>query len=282
MNNTNSTADIDCFDIGSASRWLGIITTNAPPGTILRIDSSGSAIATEMAIYHFLDLACLQNTNCYPTNLMACDTNSSGGGGYSLLQVTPRSGGQYLVFADGLSGAEGFIRMNWQLGIPPIIIPALSNCTLVCGAGTNVSMPCGVTNASPAPSYQWFRDGTLLLNETNSSLSFLPVQSSNAAPYSVIVSNTFGVVTNTCCMFVTPPMLHSQVAYSKGLPVTLSISSILLPDYVLQSATNLNSPIQWQNLTTNTTTNCNFLFVAPMLDTNGILYPERYYRLRKP
>jgi hypothetical protein len=282
MNNTNSTADIDCFDIGSASRWLGILTTNAPPGSLLRIDSSGSAIPTEMAIYRFLDLACLQNTNCYSTNLLACDTNSSGGGAYSLLQVTPRTGGQYLVFADGLSGAEGFIRMNWQLGIPPVIIPALSNCFLVCAAGTNISLACGVTNASPVPSYQWFREGTPLASETNSTLSFLPIQSSNAASYSVIVSNIFGVVTNTCCVFVNPPLLRSQIAYSRGTPITFSISSMLLPDFVLQVATNLNLPIQWGNLFTNSTTNCSFLYVAPMLDTNGILYPQRYYRLRKP
>jgi len=89
-------------------------------------------------------------------------------------------------------------------------------------------------------------------------------------------------VTNTCCVIVTPPLLHYQMAYSKGLPSTLSISSILLPDYVLQSATNLNFPIQWENLFTNMTTNCNFLFVAPMLDTNGFVFPQRYYRVRKP
>jgi hypothetical protein len=281
MNNTNSTADVDCFDISTATRWLGILTTNAPVGSILRIDSSGSAIPTELAIYHFVTLACLQDTNCFPTNLMACDTNGAGGG-YSLLQVSAHTGGQYLVFADGLEGAEGVIRMNWQLGIPPVIIPALSNCLIVCNAGTNISLPCGVTNASPTPSYQWFRDGTPLLNETNNALSFLPIQSSNAGPYSVIVSNTFGVVTNTCCVIVTPPLLHYQMAYSKGLPSTLSISSILLPDYVLQSATNLNFPIQWENLFTNMTTNCNFLFVAPMLDTNGFVFPQRYYRVRKP
>ncbi|MFL6466134.1 MAG: immunoglobulin domain-containing protein, partial [Bryobacteraceae bacterium] len=101
MNNTNSTADIDCFDIGTASRWLGIITTNAPAGSILRVDTSGSAIATELAVYRFLDLACLQSLTCIHTNLMGCDTNGSGGG-YSQVQFSPRTGGQYLIFADGL------------------------------------------------------------------------------------------------------------------------------------------------------------------------------------
>ena len=60
------------------------------------------------------------------------------------------------------------------------------------------------------------------------------------------------------------------------------MSSALLPGCVLQYATNLTPPVPWQNLFTNTTTNCNFQFVAPMLDTNGQPYPQRYYRTRTP
>ena len=36
------------------------------------------------------------------------------------------------------------------------------------------------------------------------------------------------------------------------------------------------------NVVTNATTNCNFLFAAPIFDTNGLPIPQRIYRARIP
>ena len=96
MNNTNSTADIDCFRISSATRWLGIQVTNDPAaaGSLLRVDSAGSEIPTELAVYRFIAPSCLQSVVCMHTNIMGCDTNSAGGS-YSLLQFTPELGGAW-------------------------------------------------------------------------------------------------------------------------------------------------------------------------------------------
>ena len=78
------------------------------------------------------------------------------------------------------------------------------------------------------------------------------MQSSNAGAYSVIVSNSFGAVTNSCCVIVDPPQLRCQVLWTNS-PVLLNISSVLAPGCVLQSTTNLLLPISWKNLVTNTT-----------------------------
>ncbi len=284
MNNTNSTADLDCFRIGSATRWLGILVTNDPDaaGSLLRVDTAGSAIMTELAVYRFTALSCLESVPCMHTNIMGCDTNSGAGDSYSIVQFTPQQDAGYLVFADGLSGAQGAIKLNWQLGAAPIIPPAQSNCTLVVAAGDNVTLPSGVTNTpSPPPVCQWYYYGVPLPGQTNLTLSFMPIQSSNAGCYTIVLSNCFAVVTNKCCVIVNPPQLRWQAAMTDP-PWLLNISASLPPGCVLQSTTNLSPPITWENLVTNTTTNCYFFFTAPMADTNGALFPQRFFRARGP
>ena len=282
VNNVNSTADIDCFTIGTASRWLGVQVTSDPAasGCVLRVDTSGSAVMTELAAYRFIYLSCLQDVTCMHTNIMSCDTNSAGGG-YSLIQFPPALGGRYLMFADGLLGAQGIINFNWQLGIPPVLDPSKSNCTLVFPAGTNVTLMSGITNASPAPSYQWYLYGAPLSNETNSTLSFSPIQSHNAGCYSVVASNLFGIVTNQCCVIVDPPELRCRAAFD-DYPASTEISAALLPGSILQATLDLTPKITWDNVVTNTTTNCYFLYAAPMFDTNGVALPPRFYRTLKP
>src|SRR6185369_7879543 len=103
MNNTNSTADIDCFRISSATRWLGIQVTNDPAaaGSLLQVNTQGSEILTELAVYRFIAPSCLQLVACMHTNIMGCDTNTGAGGSYSLVEFTPELGALYIVFADG-------------------------------------------------------------------------------------------------------------------------------------------------------------------------------------
>jgi hypothetical protein len=173
------------------------------------------------------------------------------------------------------------IELNWQLGAPPLLDPPPSGCFQVVPAGTNVTLASGITNnPNPTPTYQWSCYGVPMPDATNSTLTFTPIQSTNAGVYTVITSNTFGVATNNCCVIVNPPKLRYQVDLTNA-PALLNISAALLPGW-LQAATNLSPPITWQNLVTNMTTNCNCQFVLPMQDTNGVPLPPRYYRARTP
>ncbi len=282
MNNTNSTADVDCFSVSTATRWLGVRVTNdaSAGGAVLQVDTAGSAIMTELAVYRYIGLSCLQSVPCMHANVMGCDTNSAGGS-YSLVKFPAVPGGQYLVFADGLGGELGIINFNWQLGIPPILDITKSNCTLVFPAGTNVTLISGVTNGIPAPGYQWYFCGTPLPNATNSTLSFTPIHSSDAGCYSVVASNFAGVLTNQCCVIVDPAELRFQVDW-EAFPPACNISGALLGGAVLQSATSLTPLISWQNVVTNLTTNCNFQYAAPMYDTNGYPIPQCFYQTRRP
>jgi len=213
-------------------------------------------------------------------NLMACDTNSAGGS-YSLLQLPVVPGGNYICFADGLDGAMGIINFNWQLGIPPKLDPTKVNCSLLVSTGAMVILVSGVTNASPAPQYQWYLYGAPLVNATNSTLIFNPVQAGNAGCYSVVASNLFGVVTNKCCLIVDPPQLHCEPSFEE-FPAAMNVSGALLPGCILQVSTNLTPAVQWQSVVTNIFTNCYFQFPSPMFDIYGQALPPRFYRTRRP
>jgi hypothetical protein len=138
-----------------------------------------------------------------------------------------------------------------------------------------------VTNAIPTPSYQWYHYGVPLADETNSTFAVGSVQPSDAGCYSVVASNSFGIVTNECCVIVNPPMLRYQPDYTVVPPVC-NLTAALLPGTILQGTTNVTPIISWQNLVTNTTTNCNFLYTAPIFDTNGQPVPQCFYRTMKP
>src|SRR5207245_1851450 len=103
-----------------------------------------------------------------------------------------------------------------------------------------------------------------LAGETNVSLGFASIQSSNAGCYSVVISNLLGVITNRCCVVVDPPQLRSQFSATN----LVTISAALRPGCVLQRATNLSPSATWESVLTNTTTNCFFFFAAPLMNTN--------------
>jgi hypothetical protein len=62
-------------------------------------------------------------------------------------------------------------------------------------AGQAVTFSVGVA-AIPAPSYQWFRNGTPIRGATAAALKLENVQASDAARYSVTVTNGSGSATS--------------------------------------------------------------------------------------
>ena len=63
-------------------------------------------------------------------------------------------------------------------------------------AGTNVTLTVIATN-TPTLSYQWFKDGALVSDATQATLSFNAVALSDAGNYFVVVSNALGSATSS-------------------------------------------------------------------------------------
>jgi sugar lactone lactonase YvrE len=88
----------------------------------------------------------------------------------------------------------------------PAITAQPQSQTVTAGSGASFSV---VVTASPAPTYQWFFNGSAISGATGSSYSLASAQSSNAGNYTVTITNLVGSVTSNQAMLtvnsVTPP-----------------------------------------------------------------------------
>jgi subtilisin-like proprotein convertase family protein len=128
----------------------------------------------------------------------------------------PPNGTWSLYVWDDSANDRGSIAGGWGLTLtstntpPSITTPPLSQTAL---AGTSVGFSVGATGDAPL-AYQWRFHGTNLLNigqisgASSSVLTLTGVQSGNAGPYTVLVSNPFGVTTSSVAnLTVTVPTL---------------------------------------------------------------------------
>ncbi len=91
-----------------------------------------------------------------------------------------------------------------------------------------------------------------LTGQTNATLTLLAVTNGNAANYFVVVTNSFGSVTSavaTLTVFLPPQSFLARSTNSHQVALQL-IGSPNYP-YILQSATNLTPPVNWQPVLTN-------------------------------
>jgi hypothetical protein len=97
---------------------------------------------------------------------------------------------------------------------------------------------------SDSLSYQWFKDGVILLGATNENLLIPSVDFTNAGLYSVTVSSIYGAVTNTPALLVVNPAGVSMGLYA-GLTITGAIGNSLTIEYT----TDLTDTNSWMAIT---------------------------------
>lgn len=85
----------------------------------------------------------------------------------------------------------------------PVSATALVNQTVCQGDTAGFST---VASGTPPYGYAWLKNGSVLNNQTNSSLILLNVSAGDAANYSVVVSGEMGKVTNSAILAVKPPV----------------------------------------------------------------------------
>jgi hypothetical protein len=131
-------------------------------------------------------------------------------------------------------------------------------------------------------SYRWRKGTTNLVDGGNvsgaatSSLMLTNVAMSDAANYSVVITNSVGSTTssNAPLVVMAPAPASPQLlspAFSNGL-FTFSVSGVAGPDYLVQASTNL---VDWENVFTN------FSPAPPFLWTDGETnFDRRFYRVR--
>jgi hypothetical protein len=190
-------------DIHAAGAF-GKCLSNPPPFIVtqpqsLTVTQGGTATFTVAAtgnaplIYHWRRNAATLSVN----------TNAA----LVLTGVTSSNAGTYSVV---VSNAFGFaVSSNAVLtvvppGNPPVITSiAPTNQTVP--AGSNAAITVTATGTSPL-AYRWFRNGQLVVGQTNVTAAFTPAQTNHTGSYFCIVSNAFGSATSVVAILtVTPP-----------------------------------------------------------------------------
>ena len=237
-----------CGALGGASKWFGPF--QAQEDGVMIFDTIGSVIDTVLAVYTGEELETL--------NLVTCDNNSASDGLRSLVRFPAAQGTGYRVAIDGVNAAQGHIQLNWRLGVTRI------------KQGRPVTLTAEGPSAFVGSSYQWLLNGARIPGATSLTWTIGSVQSSNAGLYSVVVSNSLGLVTNLVALvkMEVPYLSFDRVLINGNLRVRLAEAAT--QSVVLQSSTNLTT---WQSFYTNTP-------AAPLPSLDVPVTPQRWQFLR--
>jgi hypothetical protein len=109
----------------------------------------------------------------------------------------------------------------------PVLVSSAPLSLTNCAGGTATF---SISASGTGLSYQWYRAGALLANQTNSSLSFGNVSATNAGTYSVVVGDACSdLLTNSASLVVNLPMVvnfaPTNVTYCAGSHATFSIGA---------------------------------------------------------
>lgn len=129
----------------------------------------------------------------------------------------------------------------------------------------------------PTPTYEWYRDGTLLTGHTSPTLSLSQLALTNSGSYTVKAINSVGSATSnpakvtvTKGLFSTPGSITSQSLQTHGFPLYMEVE--IRRAYRLEYSTNM---VNWTSLATYPMVGHTIEF----LDTTAGTASRRFYRL---
>jgi hypothetical protein len=204
---------------GGASVWW---RWTAPAAGSLTVTTAGSDYDTLLAAYTGSAVNAL-------TQLAANDDVASGVDRTSSITFAVTAGTVYHLAVDGWQGDWGRVTLNlsFTANTPPaIIFPGLPGASAQGAAVNPAPGPPTITvqpqnqaitaggtatfsvtaTGTPAPTFQWSRNGTAVSGATGATLTIAGAQATDAASYTVTVTNSAGSVTSTAAsLTVTAP-----------------------------------------------------------------------------
>jgi hypothetical protein len=123
-------------------------------------------------------------------------------------------------------------------------------------------------------SYQWFDNGSAILNATNPTLDLSSIQFTNAGLYSVVVSSPLGSVTNTPEQVIVNP-----AGVSLGMYPGVTVSGVVGYTYIIQSTSDLSNTNSWVPVATLTLEQPVQLWVDINVNASLPGNPQRFYRV---
>ncbi len=175
-----------------------------------------------------------------PPGLTVTGANASGvlNGTNGTITGTPTAAGNYTISLLAYERANaagdsfgptqiGFIISAGTTAVPVITTQPASQ-SVSAGASVTLSV---VATGSPAPTYQWRKNGTLLSGATSATLTISNAQAADAGSYTVVVTNSVGIITsNAATLSVAGAALaltaQPQSQYvAAGATATLSVAA---------------------------------------------------------
>lgn len=154
----------------------------------------------------------------------------------ALADVQPGSAGSYTVnvsnSVSSVTSSAALLTVNTSLAFTTDPVSR----TVV--AGNNVTFT-AVAMGNPAPTYQWYLNGTPIPGATKASLTIINAKAANGGTYTVTATNTFGSATSTGALLTVnvPPAITKQPAsqtVAAGSNVTLTVVATGTPTLTYQ------------------------------------------------
>ena len=187
------------------------------------------------------------------------------------------NGGTYnVVITNQVSSVTSSGALLTVVGLPSITTQPTSK---TIGVGSNVTFTVTATAGASPLFYQWFNTNNVVSNQTNASLILQNLQLTDSGDYYVVITNSFGSVTSSLASLTVQQYAPTIAALQTQGAIQFSFYGPSNYPYILQAATNLTPPINWQNIITN---NTDANGVWNFTDTNTVFYPVRFYRAMVP
>ncbi|HEV2437144.1 MAG TPA: pectinesterase family protein [Verrucomicrobiae bacterium] len=159
--------------------------------------------------------------------------------------------------------------------VPPVITPQPTNLTV--NVGDTAVFISGATGV-PTPTFQWYKNNTVLTNQTNSTLTIANAQGSDIAKYLLVAANSAGSVTSSVVKLTVnsttlvstafgPTNGATGICYDTPLYVTFNgpVSIVNSGQIRIYDSTNSTTPVDIIDMSSN------FVVVSPtILVTNNI------------
>lgn len=142
---------------------------------------------------------------------------------FTITNVHPLDAGAYDVVISNVAGTAVSFPLLLDVLVPPSFSESPVNTTISVGQPTTlVSKAVGTTPIT----YQWYRDGAVVVNETNASISLAAPAGGDAGVYEVVASNQVGMTTNapaTLTVLPTPSItqLPQNTTVNAGSPIVI-------------------------------------------------------------
>ncbi|MBI4625978.1 MAG: immunoglobulin domain-containing protein [Verrucomicrobia bacterium] len=167
-----------------------------------------------------------------------------------VINGTPTQAGVFTIGVQGFNSPNATGNTNGVLvpitfnvaaapAVPPTIVAQPANQTVEAGRSVALSV---VASGTPAPTFQWRKDGTAIPGATSGSFSIAIVQPADAGNYSVIVSNSAGSVSSGIATLTVTVNPLAPVFTAQPQPQKIATGNTV----VFSAAARAASRYQWQ------------------------------------